>query len=133
MELTDESYRLSLQLPKWELFGLGSQIRRAAVSVSANIAEGYGREHRGDYVRHLSIARGSLTELETLFMVAARVGVLPPDSLARAAHLSDEVSRMLLTMIRRLGSPRGREHPSPRRREAMRATPYPLNPTPSAG
>ena len=106
MELTDESYRLSLQLPKWELFGLGSQIRRAAVSVSANIAEGYGREHRGDYVRHLSVARGSLTELETLFMVAARVGHFKPDALTRAAGLSDEISRMLLTMIRRLGTTR---------------------------
>jgi four helix bundle protein len=62
MDLVVESYRLSRLLPKSEVYGLGSQLQRAAVSVPANIAEGQGREHLGEYVHHLSIANGSLME-----------------------------------------------------------------------
>ena len=58
VDLVVEMYRLSGAFPSEEKFGLTSQIRRAAVSIPANIAEGYGRKHRGDYVRHVSFARG---------------------------------------------------------------------------
>jgi four helix bundle protein len=67
MALVVESYSVARLLPKSESFGLIGQMQRAAVSIPANIAEGHGREHLGDYVRHLSIANGSLMELETHF------------------------------------------------------------------
>lgn len=65
MDLVVEAYTLAKQLPKMETYGLVNQIQQSAVSVLANIAEGHGREHLGDYLRHLSIANGSLKELET--------------------------------------------------------------------
>ena len=71
MDLVVESYRVSRLLPKAEMFGLISQIQRAAVSVPANIAEGHGREHMGDYLRHLSIASGSLHGDSRLIMLFA--------------------------------------------------------------
>ena len=71
------------QFPQNELYGLASQIQRAAVSIPANTAEGHGREHLGDYLHHLSIANGSSMELETHFMLAGRLGYLkvePPET-----------------------------------------------------
>ena len=70
------SYELTKQFPPNELYGLVSQIRKAAVSIPANIAEGHGREHLGDYLHHLSIANGSLMELETHLLLAGRLGYL---------------------------------------------------------
>ena len=65
MDLVEQVYRIAKTLPAEERYGLTSQIQRAAVSIPANVAEGHGRTHRGDYLHHLSIARGSLAELET--------------------------------------------------------------------
>ena len=67
MDLTPEVYRLQRKLPKEETYGLGDQIRRAAVSIPANIAEGHARQHTKEFLQYLAIARGSLAELETLF------------------------------------------------------------------
>jgi four helix bundle protein len=84
------------------VFGLAAQIRRAATSVAANIAEGYGRSRRGEYLNHLSIARGSLKEGETLLAIAERLGYLPASELTRFAELCDFVSRMLTRLRRSL-------------------------------
>ncbi|MFV9505811.1 MAG: four helix bundle protein [Oscillochloridaceae bacterium umkhey_bin13] len=73
MDLVTEIYQLTRQFPHEELFGLTSQTRRAAVSIPANIAEGYGRIHRKEYLHHLSIARGSLMEVETHLQIAVRL------------------------------------------------------------
>jgi four helix bundle protein len=81
MDLVVQCYQVTRSFPKDELFGLTFQIRRAAVSVPANIAEGQGRHHTRDFLHHLSIAKGSLTELETHLMVSERVGILDKSSL----------------------------------------------------
>jgi len=95
MDLVVESYKVARLLPKEETFGLASQVRRAAVSVPANIAEGHGREHLGDYLHHLSVAHGSLMGLETHFLIAKRLSLLEDSKLERALSLAAEVGRML--------------------------------------
>lgn len=83
------------------MFGLIAQIQRAAVSIPANIAEGHGREHLGDYLRHLSIARGSLMELETHLLILNRL-YLPIDEVKSAFEMIREVDRMLSGLTKRL-------------------------------
>ena len=101
-ELGLAAYAVARRLPRDERFELGSQIRRAAISIPSNIAEGYGRLHRGDYVRHLSIANGSLKELETQLDFAQRLGFVAPEHVDRARERAAVVGRMLASMIRRL-------------------------------
>jgi four helix bundle protein len=76
MDLAVECYALTKEFPKEEIYGLVSQIRRAFVSIAANIAEGYGREAAGAYVHHLKIAQGSLKELETHLILSTRAGIV---------------------------------------------------------
>ena len=102
MEFVAECYRISNAFPRSEQFGLTTQLRRAAVSVPANIAEGNGRWYRKEYLHHLSIARGSLKEAETLLRVAAMLAYVSADSVTEALRLADECSRMLSTIRRRL-------------------------------
>ena len=102
MEFVAECYRVSSTLPRAEQFGLTSQLRRSAVSVPANIAEGNGRWYRKEYLHHLSMARGSLKEAETLLKIGAMLGYTERDSLKAALGLADEVSRMLTSMRRSL-------------------------------
>lgn len=102
MALVEEIYGLSRALPSEERYGLTSQMQRAAVSVPANIAEGYGRSHRGDYLRHLSVARGSLMELETLITVAVRVKLLERDAVRPVWSQCQQVGKMLTQLTRKL-------------------------------
>ena len=102
MDLVVESYKIAGLLPKTELYGLKSQIERAAVSVPANIAEGHGRDHLGDYLRHLSVATDSLMELETHMLIAEKLSFLAEAQIARALHMSAEVGRMLAGLTRSL-------------------------------
>lgn len=105
MDLVVLSYKVSSRLPAEEKFGLISQIRRAAVSVPANIAEGYGRRRRGDYLQHLSIANGSLKELETHFLIAVRLGHLTQTDIQPVLALAEEVGKMLGSLLRKLEQP----------------------------
>jgi four helix bundle protein len=106
MQLIAESDRLCSRLQAAKRFALADQLFRAASSVAANIAEGQGRLAKGDNVRHLGIARGSLFELETHLSTAELIGVLAAAELHVAFGLADEVGRMLTTLIRRLGTRR---------------------------
>ena len=102
MGLAEACYCLTRAFPSEERFGLQSQIRRSAVSVAANIAEGHGRYTKGDFLRGLRIATGSLSELETHCMVAAKVHLISPVELGAALASADEVGRMLRAMRQKL-------------------------------
>ena len=99
MDLMVESHRLAARLPPAERFELSSQIRRASVSVAANIAEGNARSHTKEYLHYLSIARGSLAELATLLEGGRRVSYFDERDLKSAEELGDHVSRMLTRLI----------------------------------
>jgi len=100
MDLALIAYDHTDSFPVAERYGLTSQIRRAAVSIAANIAEGQGRAHGRAFLNHVSIARGSLQELETLLLIAERRGYLSQKELDGLLETTDHVSRML-TMLRR--------------------------------
>ena len=102
MDLVVEIYQLTRLFPKDEQFGLTSQIRRSVTSVPANVAEGQGRLHKGDFLRFLSIARGSLAETETHLMVAVRLEYLDKDQARNVWALLQEVGRLLNGLIKSL-------------------------------
>ena len=99
MTLTEEVYRIVRYLPKEELFGLSEQMRRAAVSVPSNIAEGQGRNTDGDFNRFLLISRGSLMELETQLELCKRLNYISEKDLKTAFLLCGEIDKMLSAMI----------------------------------
>src|SRR5690242_1163440 len=105
MELVVECYKFVSSLPKNETYGLISQVQRAAVSIPANIAEGHGRDHLGDYLRHLSIANGSLKELETHLLLAVELGYVSRDQINPVMNMAAEVGRMLTGLTRKLRGP----------------------------
>jgi four helix bundle protein len=102
MDLVFEAYRVTDSFPREEKYGLAQQLRRAAVSVPSNIAEGHGRDHLGDYLRHLSIANGSLMELETQVLIAGRRGYLRKEEEGRILAQASEVGKMLSGLTRAL-------------------------------
>ena len=86
MEVVELVYRLSRSFPRSEVYGLSSQIQRAAVSVPSNIAEGHTREHTKEYLQHLSIAQASLAELETQLEIAIRLKYALRNALLKASR-----------------------------------------------
>jgi four helix bundle protein len=100
MELAQEIYRLTSLLPARENYGLADQMRRAAVSIPSNIAEGSRRNGKKDYSHFVSIAHGSLSELETQILIAEKC--YPKANFQKLLPLVDEISRMLLVLSRRL-------------------------------
>ena len=103
MELVKMVYHLSKGFPKEEVFALTSQIRRAAVSVPSNIAEGYGRS-RNDYLHFLRISRGSKNEVETQLQICLMLEYVKREELASAFALCEEIGRMLNSLITSLSS-----------------------------
>jgi four helix bundle protein len=95
MNLVTEVYRMIKLFPSEEKFGLASQIQRAAVSVPSNIAEGHGRKSTNAYVNHLSIAFGSLMELETQVQIAARLEYITQDDAIRFLAKTDQIGKMI--------------------------------------
>jgi len=102
MDLVVDCYNLTEQFPRTETYGLVSQLQRAVVSVPANIAEGQGRSHTGEYLKHLSIAYGSLMEAETHLQIAARLRYIDDISLALLLRKSEEIGRMLNGLVQSL-------------------------------
>lgn len=112
MDLLVESYRIARMLPSDERYGLASQLRRAALSVPSNIAEGSGRAGPRERLRFLAIARGSLSELRTLIAAVERLGYARDRDLAKARDLCDHTGR-LLNGLRRYVANRQRVVTSP--------------------
>ncbi|MEZ5337028.1 MAG: four helix bundle protein [bacterium] len=102
IDLIEAIYALTDAFPREERFGLTSQCRRAAVSIAANIAEGYGRSSRRDYAHFIGIAFGSARELETLLVVAIRIRLTTDDDCIASRKLLDECCRMLNVLYRKL-------------------------------
>ncbi|HEY8697708.1 MAG TPA: four helix bundle protein [Rhizomicrobium sp.] len=102
MTLAEACYTHTKGFPREEMFGLTSQIRRAAISIAANIAEGYGRDQTGSYVQFLKTSQGSLKELETHLILAQRVQIADGGKTEALLHQCDEVGRMLRALIRSL-------------------------------
>lgn len=107
MDLATDIYTLTRAFPRDEMFGLTSQMRRAATSIPANIAEGFGRAQRKVFVQFLRIAQGSLKELETHTVLAARVDLLAEEQALGLAARYEKLGKMLVSLIRSLERGKG--------------------------
>ena len=109
IDLAENIYRLTAAFPESEVYGLSAQMRRAAVSIASNVAEGWGRRSRKDYGRFVLVARGSNDELQTQLVIAERLRFGKAKELAEANILSDEVGNMLSGLHRFLQTPHGKD------------------------
>lgn len=102
MELVTAIYKSTETWPREEIYGLTSQIRRAAVSIPANIAEGYGRDTRGVYQQFLRIAQGSLKEMETHLLIAEQLGFIAKERAEPIMAMGESIGKLLRLLIRKL-------------------------------
>jgi len=102
LDWVEAVYRASADWPSNERFGLTSRVRRAAVSVAANVAEGAGRRTTGEFLQFVGIARGSLAEAETLLTISVRLGFTPAETFHRLAADAELIGRMLSSLSKAL-------------------------------
>jgi four helix bundle protein len=102
MTLVTEIYKILKSFPKDEIYGLTSQMKRCAISIPSNMAEGYGRNSTNEYVHFLRIATGSLYELQTQLEISMNLNYLDKDSFDKLYESSREIERMLSSLIRKL-------------------------------
>lgn len=102
MTLAVDIYEMTRAFPRDEQFGMTSQLRRASVSVAANIAEGYGRQQTKPFVQFLRVSQGSLKEVETLLLLAHRLGLAPQAAMQTCFDRCQRIGRMLVGLIRKL-------------------------------
>ena len=102
-KLAAASYALARLLPPDERFGMKPQMQRAAISIPSNIAEGHGRFGKGDFSRHLSVARGSLMEVENLLEIGVDLGYFDAGSIREPLANADEIGRMIFALAKKLG------------------------------
>lgn len=104
VDMVEMTYKVNAEFPSDAKYGLKSQMQRAAVSVAANIAEGYGRTHRREYLNHLSIANGSFAEFETHLIIAARVSFIGKSNAKSIWSHAKRVGQMLRKLTESLAS-----------------------------
>ena len=104
MDVAVETYRLTSSFPKEEMFGLTSQMRRAAVSIASNIAEGEGRKSKNEFSHFLGIALGSKSELETQLILSERINLLKATDTEQIKKSLDDIGKMLTALRRKIGS-----------------------------
>ena len=102
LDLVESIYRITEDFPPKENFGIISQMRRASVSIPSNIAEGYGRQSKGSYAQFLSIARGSLFEIETQIELCVRLKYIQEASSKKLQFETTEISKMLTSLISKI-------------------------------
>ena|SRR6266550_2373325 len=102
VDLTLEIYRITDSFPQSERFGLTSQLRRGAVSIASNIAEGHARSSRGEFRNFLSVARGSAIEVEVQLFLAEQIGYVQSSTLVNARGYCESISRMITNLKRAL-------------------------------
>lgn len=102
VDLAVACYELTGRFPKAELYAMTSQIRRSSAAIAANIAEGYGRGSTPGFIQFLRIAQGSLKELETHLIISARVHLVSAPELEQMLGNTEEIGKMLRSLIRRL-------------------------------
>ena len=102
MNLVIDVYDTTRQLPKDEIYGISNQMRRAAVSIPSNIAEGYGRQTPKSYVHFLTVARGSIYELETQLLICKKIHQISSETIKDLLTTISEIKKMLTTLINRL-------------------------------
>ncbi len=102
MDLVEEIYILTKDLPKDELYGINAQMRRSAVSVPSNIAEGHSRRYTKEFIHFLAVSQGSCAELETQLLICNRLNLLEEGQTERALSLCGEIGRMLTVMSSKL-------------------------------
>ena len=100
--LTKHIYKITKTFPREEMFGLTDQMKRSSVSIPSNIAEGYGRNSRAEYKRFLSIALGSVYELQTQIIISKELGLIDEIKFKEIITLSKEIDRMLYAIIKKL-------------------------------
>ena len=103
VELVTQIYSITKEFPRDEIYGLTSQLRRSAVSVPSNIAEGQGRATKGEFIQFLGHARGSLFEIETQIVIAQKLGYITPEIESQIASRVTEVARILNGLLTSLG------------------------------
>ena len=104
MDLVAEVYRIVKLLPKEEIYALSDQMRRAAVSIPSNIAEGQVRKSSKEFANFLSVARGSNAELHTQLLICQRLQYITQENILKALTLSEEVAKMIVSMLQKLTS-----------------------------
>lgn len=102
MDLVQMVYEVTKHFPKEEVYGLTSQVRRAAVSIPSNIAEGQARKSTAEFKNFLSIAQGSRAEVETQILIAQRLGYVTTEKAEQLLNLSDEIKRMTHSLVSKL-------------------------------
>ena len=104
MDMTESLYRIVKKLPKEETYALSDQMRRAAISIPSNIAEGFGRNSKKEYLQFLYIANGSVCELETQLMLCVRVNYLKENEIQSILSLLSEIGKIIMTITKKLSS-----------------------------
>jgi four helix bundle protein len=112
MQLAASIYQVSKQFPREEMYGITSQMRRSAVSIASNVAEGHGRLNAKEFGQFLGIARGSTYELQTQLELAKELQIGGADQIEQCLEMSEEVGRMLYSLIRSLRDTRSRLSPN---------------------